>query len=50
MDARAEDLLLLRKVLEIYDQKYVAEYLNHVSPTAWCRETVDLLADLTLSI
>ncbi|MBP1315108.1 DNA (cytosine-5-)-methyltransferase [Herbaspirillum sp. 1130] len=41
MDARAEDLLLLRKVLEIYDQKYVAEYLNHISPKAWCRETVN---------
>ena len=36
-----EELSLLKKVLEIYDQKYVAEFLNKVSPKDWCRETVN---------
>lgn len=41
MDARHEELALLRRVLEIYDQKYVAEYLNNISPKDWCRETIN---------
>ncbi|VVD71770.1 DNA (cytosine-5-)-methyltransferase [Pandoraea aquatica] len=41
MDPREEELALLKRVLEIYDQKYVAEYLNGVAPGAWCRETIN---------
>jgi DNA (cytosine-5)-methyltransferase 1 len=41
MDAKDEELALLRKVLEVYDQKYVAEYLNGISPKDWCRETIN---------
>lgn len=41
MDEKNEDLELLRKVLEVYDQKYVAAYLNNVSPKDWCRETIN---------
>lgn len=35
------DIALLSQVLEIFDQKYVAEHLNKVSPGHWCRETVN---------
>lgn len=35
------DTDLLNKVLEIYDQKFVAEYLNDFSPGHWCRETIN---------
>ncbi|WP_348635319.1 DNA (cytosine-5-)-methyltransferase [Herbaspirillum sp. LeCh32-8] len=41
MDPKSDDLSLLKRVLEIYDQKYVANYLNAVSPDDWCRETVN---------
>ena len=41
MDPREEELALLKRVLEIYDQKYVAEYLSNVAPGAWCRETIN---------
>lgn len=41
MNIYTEELLLLKKVLEIYDQKFVAEYLNEVSSTAWSRETIN---------
>lgn len=41
MNTDNEELTLLRQVLEIYDQKYVAGYLNEVSPTDWCRETIN---------
>ena len=34
-------LQLLEKVLEIYDQKQVAEHLNFVSPGKWNREAVN---------
>lgn len=37
----AEDLALLHKLLEIYDQGYLAEVLNGVSPGHWCRETIN---------
>lgn len=37
----ASDFELLKKTLEIYDQKYIAEYLNTVSPGHWCRETIN---------
>ena len=36
-----EDLDLIRKLLEIYDQKTIAEYLNKVTPGVWCRETIN---------
>lgn len=41
MEPREEELSLLKQVLEIYDQKYVAEYLNAISPDDWCRETIN---------
>ena len=41
MDAKDEALALLKKVLEVYDQKYVAAYLNSISPKDWCRETIN---------
>lgn len=41
MAAELEDLDLIKKLLEIYDQKYLGEYLNRVSPGQWCRETIN---------
>jgi DNA (cytosine-5)-methyltransferase 1 len=41
MQTQNVELSLLKQVLEIYDQKYVAEYLNKVSPKVWCRETIN---------
>ncbi len=41
MRAQNDELSLLKQVLEIYDQKYVAEFLNKVSPKDWCRETIN---------
>ena len=41
MDSRDDELILLKQVLEIYDQKYVAEFLNTISPKDWCRETIN---------
>lgn len=41
MNAHDEELWLLEKVLEIYDQNFVASYLNEVSPAAWSRETIN---------
>lgn len=42
LDANAlSDEALLQKVLEIYDQKQVAELLNTITPERWCRETVN---------
>lgn len=35
------DLALLHKLLEIYDQGQLAETLNDVSPSHWCRETIN---------
>lgn len=35
------DLALLHKLLEIYDQGLLAEILNDVSPSHWCRETIN---------
>lgn len=36
-----DDFELLKQVLEIYDQKFIGEYLNKTSPGQWCRETVN---------
>jgi len=41
MSEREEDLDLISKLLESYDQKAIAEYLNQVSPGNWCRETIN---------
>ncbi|RJG05854.1 DNA (cytosine-5-)-methyltransferase [Noviherbaspirillum cavernae] len=38
---RVDEFSLLKNVLEIYDQKYVADYLNGISPGTWCRETIN---------
>lgn len=36
-----DDFELLQQTLEIYDQKFIGEYLNETSPGQWCRETVN---------
>lgn len=41
MNAQHEELDLVRKVLEIYDQKYVASYLNEVAGGSWSRESLN---------
>ena len=41
MTSENEDLVLINRLLEIYDQKYLGEYLNQVSPGQWCRETIN---------
>jgi len=41
MDMPASDLQLIEQLLEIYDQKQIAEFLNRVSPERWCRETIN---------
>lgn len=38
---RQDDLALLTELLEIYDQKFIGNYLNDVSPGQWCRETIN---------
>lgn len=41
MTPENDEMALLRRVLEVYDQKYIGGYLNSVSPGSWCRETVN---------
>ncbi|MCX7205387.1 MAG: DNA (cytosine-5-)-methyltransferase [Proteobacteria bacterium] len=42
MKTQQEDLALLKAVLEIYDQKYIASYLNQIAPgNDRCRETIN---------
>ena len=41
MTSEKDDLELINKLLEIYDQKYLGEFLNKVSPGQWCRETIN---------
>jgi len=41
METRNDELGLVKRVLEIYDQQHVANYLNHVSKGDWCRETIN---------
>ena len=41
MEQQAEDLALLEKVLEIYDQKQIAEHLNSLGQDNWNRETIN---------
>jgi len=40
-----EELVLLNRVLEIYDQKYVAQYLDRISVGDWSRERVNRLVN-----
>ncbi|MEE3190093.1 MAG: hypothetical protein VX281_03970, partial [Pseudomonadota bacterium] len=35
------DTTLLGQLLEIYDQKAIADFLNSVTPGHWCRETIN---------
>lgn len=41
MDAREEDLKLIHRLLEIYDQKFIASHLNEKLPNNRCRETIN---------
>jgi len=41
MKSAQDDLTLIRSLLEIYDQKFIGEYLNSLSPGTWCRETIN---------
>jgi DNA (cytosine-5)-methyltransferase 1 len=41
MAQQSEELSLLKKTLEIYDQKFIAAYLNEISPGSWSRETIN---------
>jgi DNA (cytosine-5)-methyltransferase 1 len=41
MTSENDDLMLINRLLEIYDQKYLGEYLNQISPGHWCRETIN---------
>lgn len=41
MNQANEDLGLIHQLLESYDQKAIAGYLNEVSPGNWCRETIN---------
>lgn len=41
MNQSIEELALLKRVLEIYDQQYVANFLNKISAGDWCRETIN---------
>lgn len=41
MTPQEEELALVKRVLEIYDQKFLGNYLNSISPGSWCRETIN---------
>lgn len=41
MQLYQDDIALVRKLLEIYDQKFIGQDLNSISPGAWCRETIN---------
>jgi len=41
MKQQAEDRALLERVLEIYDQKQIAEHLNRLGQANWSRETIN---------
>ncbi len=41
MEQQLDDLALLEKVLEIYDQKQIAEHLNSLGQDIWNRETIN---------
>jgi len=37
----SDELTLLKRALQSYDQKFMAAYLNEVSPGSWSRETIN---------
>jgi DNA (cytosine-5)-methyltransferase 1 len=37
----SDELIILKKALESYDQKFIADHLNEVSPASWSRETIN---------
>ncbi len=41
MTPQDDELALVRRVLEIYDQPYVASFLNEKTKGGWCRETIN---------
>lgn len=41
MTNESDELAILKRTLEIYDQKFIAEHLNQVSPASWSRETIN---------
>lgn len=41
MSPNSDELSLLKQALQSYDQKFIAEYLNEVSPGTWTRETIN---------
>ncbi|WP_026376079.1 DNA (cytosine-5-)-methyltransferase [Aestuariibacter salexigens] len=41
MTTKENTVELLTQLLEIYDQKQIAEKLNPVTPSDWCRETIN---------
>jgi DNA (cytosine-5)-methyltransferase 1 len=41
MNQQSDELNLLKQALESYDQKFIAQHLNEVSPGSWSRETIN---------
>lgn len=41
MDKKTQTKKLLNRLLEIYDQKQIAEKLNPITDNDWCRETIN---------
>jgi DNA (cytosine-5)-methyltransferase 1 len=41
MTPHSDELYILKKALESYDQKFIADHLNEVSPASWSRETIN---------
>ena len=41
MSQRSDDLVLLKKVLEVYDQKQISAHLNNLGQDHWTRETIN---------
>jgi DNA (cytosine-5)-methyltransferase 1 len=41
MTPNSDELSLLKQALQSYDQKFIAEYLNEVSPGTWTREAIN---------
>lgn len=41
MNSDSDEISLLKRALESYDQKFIAAYLNEVSPSTWSRETIN---------
>lgn len=40
MARESEELTLLKKALESYDPKFIAEYLNRIAPDSWSRDVI----------